>query len=244
MRAIFHYILNMSTQYEKTPIGERVARYRKLRGFSTPLKLAEAIPSSKITRSTIVNIEAGRKNDPSIADLMLIASGLRVPLMSLIIDIDEPFAQMAVDGLAEPYASMSVAEYIADSDVERGLDDVISQRTARAVGLLGTIRWLENAVFEHTYVAQWNGGKIPPEEEVLVTRPDGSIARIYGFDFSPGNVDGTESDILKQAARLASIIEYEKPFLNFPFWVERRSQAVIDYAESIRKVRTVGKTDA
>lgn len=77
--------------YEKTGIGERVARYRKWRGFRSAQELADAIPAGMVTRSTIVNIELGRKRDPSVGDLIGIAYGLAISPLALLVDIEEPF---------------------------------------------------------------------------------------------------------------------------------------------------------
>lgn len=76
-------------------IGKRVAAYRRKRGFPTPAALAAAIPDGAVTRSTIINIEAGRKKDPSIGDLLGIARGLQISPVLLLIDVTEPFAPAA-----------------------------------------------------------------------------------------------------------------------------------------------------
>lgn len=81
----------MATDYKKTPLGERLAYYRKLRGFKTPQALADAIPDGKVSRATIVNIEAGRKADPSISDLIALSYGLAISPLALLFDFENLF---------------------------------------------------------------------------------------------------------------------------------------------------------
>lgn len=75
----------------KTALGARVATYRKLRGYKTPESLAKAIPDGRVSKSTIINIEAGRKSDPSVRDLLAIAYGLRISPLALLFDVERLF---------------------------------------------------------------------------------------------------------------------------------------------------------
>ena len=79
-----------TTTYQRNGIGERVARYRKWRGFKSPRELADAIPGGMVTKATIVNIELGRKADPSVGDLVGIAYGLGISPLALLFDIERP----------------------------------------------------------------------------------------------------------------------------------------------------------
>ncbi|MBF4512025.1 helix-turn-helix domain-containing protein [Plantibacter sp. VKM Ac-2885] len=88
----------------KSAIGQRIASYRKLRGFKTAEALAEFIPDNAVSRSTIVNIEAGRKSDPSIRDVLAIAYGLRVSPLSLIFDVENLFEPAGTDLLVGAWA--------------------------------------------------------------------------------------------------------------------------------------------
>ena len=82
----------MSTgAYEKTALGKRIADYRKLRGFKNAQALADAISDERVSRSTIVNLELGRKKDATTTELMLIAKALRVSPVSLLVDLSKPF---------------------------------------------------------------------------------------------------------------------------------------------------------
>lgn len=70
-------------------IGARIKRYR---GNITAEDLAQRIGNPRITRSVIANIESGRKPDPTITQLIEIASALRVPLAALVVDVEAPFS--------------------------------------------------------------------------------------------------------------------------------------------------------
>lgn len=107
----------MASSYQKTPIGTRIGTLRRTRGYPTAESLADAIPDGHLSKSTIVNIEAGRKPDPSVREIMLIASALGVSIFEVLLDLENPNAPVEVVGLAEPYAGMSNIEYVAASAV-------------------------------------------------------------------------------------------------------------------------------
>ncbi|WP_147305313.1 helix-turn-helix transcriptional regulator [Subtercola boreus] len=103
----------MAIEYSRTPIGTRLAFYRKMAGFRTPQALADAIPSSAITRSTVVNIEVGRKKDPSYSEVMLIASALDISPLALMVDFENPWSPIDVEGMARPYGGVTSVEYVS-----------------------------------------------------------------------------------------------------------------------------------
>lgn len=89
----------MSTgAYEKTALGKRIADYRKLHGFKNAQALADAINDERVSRSTIVNLELGRKKDATTTELILIAKALRVSPVSLLVDLSKPFDR-EIEGL-------------------------------------------------------------------------------------------------------------------------------------------------
>jgi|GEM_PF-5280836 len=105
----------MAQKTEPALVGTRIAEYRR-RQRITADALAARIPAESITRQMIVNVETGRKRDLTATELVLIAAGLDVPPLALLVDLDEPFGPLPFDGLPEPYASMSIVEYLFDSD--------------------------------------------------------------------------------------------------------------------------------
>jgi len=68
----------MADQRTAPTVGARIAAARKARGFKSTKDLADAIPGDSITGSILQNIEAGRKNDLAVAQLLNIAWALAV----------------------------------------------------------------------------------------------------------------------------------------------------------------------
>ncbi|WP_153303397.1 helix-turn-helix domain-containing protein [Plantibacter flavus] len=92
-------------------VGRRLAAVRRWRGM-TAEQLAEAIPSSDITRGVIANVESGRKRDLTATELALVASGLDVSPIALLVDMSSPFEPVALEGLADGYAGLTNVEYL------------------------------------------------------------------------------------------------------------------------------------
>lgn len=90
----------MSKSTEKTPIGKRLRKLRRLRKFSTPKALAEAVNDKRVTESAITNVENGRKTDLTLTEAVLIANTLEVTPLALMFDSFDPF------GVAEEYADL------------------------------------------------------------------------------------------------------------------------------------------
>lgn len=169
--------------YEKTALGVRLARVRKEKGFKTAQSLADAIPSEKVTKATIVNIEAGRKSEPSMLEMMQISSALGVPPVYLLLDIEHPFEAVGM-GLAEPYSSMSVASYLLATDVKAESLEV-GVRTA-----IGLVRALQTAE-EVGRVIRWardHPGLYEETEEYAPMGPRFGFAATF-FDGTKGSVD-------------------------------------------------------
>jgi len=106
----------MAQNYEVTPLGLRLARLRRETGLSASA-LADLIPSERITRAVISNIESGRKADPSFSEVALIASGLELSPLELLVELNDPWAKLDFEGLAPPYDGMTSLEYLAATDV-------------------------------------------------------------------------------------------------------------------------------
>lgn len=90
-------------------LGERVAHYRRLNGWSAEV-LADLTHDASITRDVIANIEYGRRKDVGVMQLWAIARALRVPLVSLLIPIDDPDGHIDIG-----MQGQSVLEAVAES---------------------------------------------------------------------------------------------------------------------------------
>ena len=87
----------MARKYDKTGFGLRLAEYRRDRGFRDAGALADAVeqldPDTKVTRSTIINLEAGRKPDPTVSEVVILARALGVHPAALLLDLKDPFGK-------------------------------------------------------------------------------------------------------------------------------------------------------
>lgn len=123
-------------------LGERVARYRKLNGWSAEA-LAERTGDPSITRDVIANIEYGRRKDIGVTQLWAIASALDVPLVALLAPIDQPDASVQIGS-----QTRSVLDVVIDSEAwELSPSAPPSAREARAqIAALRTYDRLRQAV--------------------------------------------------------------------------------------------------
>lgn len=93
-------------------IGSRVRLARRARGFATAQALADVLPDSGVTRAVIENIEAGRKTDPTVSDVLNLAWALRVPLSYLLAPVVEGGA-IDLPHLTSSLAALTVEEFDA-----------------------------------------------------------------------------------------------------------------------------------
>jgi transcriptional regulator with XRE-family HTH domain len=96
-----------------TTVGARIAALRKARGFASAKALAEAIPGDSVTESILQNIEAGRKNDLAVAQLLNIAWALRVSPVFILAPLGSPHAHVDLPNLAPDVQNLTVAEFDA-----------------------------------------------------------------------------------------------------------------------------------
>jgi transcriptional regulator with XRE-family HTH domain len=96
-----------------TTVGARIAALRKARGFASTKALAEAIPGDSITESILQNIEANRKNDLAVAQLLNIAAALRVSPLFILAPLGSPHEHLDLPNITPAVAEMSVAEFDA-----------------------------------------------------------------------------------------------------------------------------------
>ena len=96
-----------------TTVGARIAALRKARGFASTKALAEAIPGDSVTESILQNIEANRKNDLAVAQLLNIAAALRVSPLFILAPLGCPHEHLDLPNITPAVAEMSVAEFDA-----------------------------------------------------------------------------------------------------------------------------------
>ncbi|MBX0299403.1 helix-turn-helix domain-containing protein [Cryobacterium sp. 1639] len=93
-------------------IGRRVAGYRKAAGFKTAGDLADAIPNDAITKSTIQNVESGRKADLTVSQLLDISKALDIPPVALVVPINMPLAKAELPGVGQSVSEMTVWDVV------------------------------------------------------------------------------------------------------------------------------------
>jgi transcriptional regulator with XRE-family HTH domain len=100
--------------YRTAPtVGARIAAARKARGFKSTKDLADAIPGDSITGSILQNIEAGRKNDLAVAQLLNIAWALGVSPTWILAPIGSPMEHIDLPNIIPEIRDLTVAEFDA-----------------------------------------------------------------------------------------------------------------------------------
>lgn len=94
-------------------IGKRIAAARKHRGMTTARDLADAIPIDAISEAVIQNIEAGRKVELSVSQLLNIAHALRIPPLFLLAPVGLPLHGPDAPNLGTDLQGMSTIEFDA-----------------------------------------------------------------------------------------------------------------------------------
>lgn len=85
-------------------LGKRVADLRKQNGLTA----AELATRVAINRDVLANIETGRRQDVGVAQLAAIAWELRVPLVALLLPLDDPHATVDNGGRGQVLDVLSV----------------------------------------------------------------------------------------------------------------------------------------
>jgi transcriptional regulator with XRE-family HTH domain len=94
-------------------IGARVRAARKLRGMKSQSDLANAIAHESVTAAVIQNLEAGRKSELTVSQLLNIAFALRVPPSFLLSPLGNHQRAQDLPSLVSGLDSMSSAEFDA-----------------------------------------------------------------------------------------------------------------------------------
>jgi len=115
--------------YRTAPtVGARIAAARKARGFKSTKDLADAIPGDSITGSILQNIEAGRKNDLAVAQLLNIAWALGVSPTWILAPIGSPSEHIDLPNIIPKIRDLTVAEF--DAWLSGNIDGVYMPETS------------------------------------------------------------------------------------------------------------------
>ena len=94
-------------------IGERIQAIRKRHGIRSAKDLADLMPGGNVTEAILQNLEAGRKQDLSVSQLLNISHALRVPPVFLLAPIGRPHDPLDLVNLSDSFEGMTVAEFDA-----------------------------------------------------------------------------------------------------------------------------------
>jgi transcriptional regulator with XRE-family HTH domain len=94
-------------------IGTRIQAVRKHRGIRTTKELADMIPGDNVTEAILQNIEAGRKSDLAVSQLLNIAHALGVTPLFLLAPIGNPTNKLDLPNLSDAFHGMTVIEFDA-----------------------------------------------------------------------------------------------------------------------------------
>jgi hypothetical protein len=106
-----------------------------MRGFKSTKELAAAIPGDSVTGSILQNIEAGRKNDLAVAQLLNIAAALKLSPLFILAPLGSPHEKLDLPNISPAVAGMSVAEFdawvsgLSDGSYRALSADELSERT-------------------------------------------------------------------------------------------------------------------
>lgn len=103
----------MSDFKTATTVGARIAALRKARGFNSAKALADAIPGDSITDSILRNIEAGRKNDLAVAQLLNLAWTLRVSPLFILAPLGSPDEHLDLPNIIPDVQKLTTGEFDA-----------------------------------------------------------------------------------------------------------------------------------
>jgi transcriptional regulator with XRE-family HTH domain len=135
-------------------IGERIQAARKDRGLRTAADLAAAVPGGVVKESTIQNVEAGRKAELTVSQLLNISIALDLPPAYLLAPLGRPLDSLDLANLSDDFARMTVIEFDAWlSGNTRGAYRVTSAAEHRDRNLIHALRELQSQLRERWRLA-------------------------------------------------------------------------------------------
>lgn len=100
------------TEYAReVSIGARVKAARKARGIRSIRELAALLSGTSLTESVLENIEAGRKTDMPISELLNLSHVLRVPPALLLAPLGNATLRVDLPNLSPGLAEMTLAQF-------------------------------------------------------------------------------------------------------------------------------------
>lgn len=99
------------TKSEET-LGRRIAKYRKLMGFSNTKELAEIINNPNISHAVISNIESGRRSDPAVSEILEISRGLGISPLFLLAPVLRPKALIDLPNVTEEMSEITSEDFL------------------------------------------------------------------------------------------------------------------------------------
>ncbi|MCC2032182.1 helix-turn-helix domain-containing protein [Microbacterium allomyrinae] len=123
----------MAHEGSEETIGKRLARYRKLAGFSAH-ELAER---AGLTRSVIANIENNRRTDITVSEVIALSQALDVPPLVLMLPVDRPFSHHVVGKWAYSVGKLTQMFRGASSSMSTGASARATAVLRTAVSLYG-----------------------------------------------------------------------------------------------------------
>lgn len=103
----------MADYAHERSIGQRIKAARKARGIRSIREFSEVLQGTGLTESVLENIEAGRKVDLPISDLLNIAYALKVPPSLLLSPLADSSQSIDLPNLSDGVRAMSLAEFDA-----------------------------------------------------------------------------------------------------------------------------------
>jgi transcriptional regulator with XRE-family HTH domain len=94
-------------------IGARIQAARKQRGMRHAHDLADAIPGGSLSEAMIQNIEAGRKENLTVTQLLNIAYALKIAPGLLLAPMGKPNELLDLPGLSDDLSQLTVVEFDA-----------------------------------------------------------------------------------------------------------------------------------
>lgn len=101
----------MTDAWVNGSFGERVKSVRKARGIKSARELAAIIDTPNITGAILQNVEAGRKQDLTMSQVLNIAFGLRVPPSLLLAPMRSPSTRVDLPNLTQGLSRMTAREF-------------------------------------------------------------------------------------------------------------------------------------
>lgn len=103
----------MTNHLTESGVGNRIQAARKLRGLTNSKDLIDAIPGGSMTNATLQNIEAGRKAELTVSQLLNISATLQMPPVYLLAPVGLPEATLDIPNLSRDFDGMTVLQFDA-----------------------------------------------------------------------------------------------------------------------------------